>query len=265
MGSSNEDKLIADQSQIYALILHDGPGTAKLSAIRTALGVGISDVAKLRESMPGVVRRGARSELLPILDQLHRRGVRAELRASSEFPDPEDILSSASTGLSSISIPLADADFVPMKQWRLRWRFTDPKHGVLPAKDLEHIRPLCPAKARLAWNSLLFLLEVKDGTPSLSPAYFEKISSIDTSAEPEAVRIWLQSQLPSHVREVLVSWQPDEAVVTTADVFCRHWDDFCYPGSDDVMVWSLHDDWAWFYWHEEQMFAGSRQRKQESA
>jgi hypothetical protein len=56
-----------------------------------------------------------------------------------------------------------------------------------------------------------------------------------------------------------VLWHPWDVAVLTADsVFQRYWDDFCYPSSDDVLIWPRSDAWAAVYRHEEVIFAGTR-------
>ena len=44
---------------------------------------------------------------------------------------------------------------VPMDQFPLKWRFTDPRYDVLPPIHLAQVRPLAPADAGRLWNLIL--------------------------------------------------------------------------------------------------------------
>ena len=43
---------------------------------------------------------------------------------------------------------MLDVTTIPMEQFPLRWRLTDPKYRVLPPAHLEPIKPLDPASAK---------------------------------------------------------------------------------------------------------------------
>ena len=56
---------------------------ATLRAIRAILGLPVAEVVTLRENIPGVVRRGSRTELLALVAELRAHGVHAEIKESS--------------------------------------------------------------------------------------------------------------------------------------------------------------------------------------
>ena len=70
---------------------------------------------------------------------------------------------------------------------------------------------------------------------------------------PGAVRQRLRELPPPPDEVVLVSWDAQTAVITDWDAFVTHWDDFCYPSSDDVTVLPLAGDWDLCYRHYEVM------------
>lgn len=51
--------------------------------------------------------------------------------------------------------------------------------------------------------------------------------------------------------QVLVSWNATTALLTDWAFFRDHWDDFCYPASDNVTIWSPDDAWTVCYRHFE--------------
>ena len=44
------------------------------------------------------------------------------------------------------------------------------------------------------------------------------------------------------------------AICVSWGVFCEYWDDFCYPASDDVAIWSLSQEWFLIYDHSGEVF-----------
>jgi hypothetical protein len=153
-------------------------------------------------------------------------------------------------------ISLLESDFVPISAFSLKWRWTDPKFAVLPKPTLGQVRPLSESKAKELWNIMPPLLDQTQAYFFATP--FESFQSRRTSGDPEAVRQWLFQQLPPTTSDLILSWQPSEAVLTTRNIFCQYWDDFCYPGRDDVTIWSVTDEWAGLYWHEEELYIGKR-------
>ena len=52
---------------------------------------------------------------------------------------------------------------------------------------------------------------------------------------------------------VVVVWQPTEAVAVAWEVFCAHWNTFCYPASDDASIRPLDERWC-LEWHHDEYF-----------
>ena len=229
----------------WALVIHD---PKKIVVIRSVLSLDISEGARI--CLPGVVRRGTFAELAPLLERLLHFKVWAELRLSADFPEFDPA--------RPLNVPISDRDFTTLARLTLGWRFTDANYNVLPEGDLNQIKPLAPAKAALAWNALLTLI---DGPgQSLDHAKFEALE-ITHAGDAEEVRGWLRERIGRHSGQLVVSWQPAEAVVTTPTVFCRYWDDFCYAGADDVIVWPCDDSLAMLYHHDRILCFGRRNKE----
>lgn len=152
---------------------------------------------------------------------------------------------------------VSDDDYQPMESFALRWRWTNEYSPNLSVEERAHVRPLKPDPAKRAWDeSLRFVSEGHDFRPC--ETLFPNVSSLDTSErEPEQVRDWLEACVPRGERLVVISWQPDLAVVTDHGLFVRYWDDFCYPG-DDARIWPAGwggaPDWVVHHWHEEVLY-----------
>jgi hypothetical protein len=83
---------------------------------------------------------------------------------------------------------------------------------------------------------------------------FSSLSRIDAAEPPPAV---VAQQLATLValsaQPVVVVWQPTEAVAVAWEVFCAHWNTFCYPASDDASIRPLDERWC-LEWHHDEYF-----------
>ena len=139
---------------------------------------------------------------------------------------------------------------------KLAWRWTDPAYGVLPNEALAKLEPATSGDAKaLLKRSYIFL--GKDGlSSSLQPAVFdiEEISS-------KAGAGWLKQQQPYLDELVWLSWDAEAALRTTWDIFVTYWPEFCYPASDDLVVFPESEAWVLLYHHEQQFQFGRRGAK----
>jgi len=128
-------------------------------------------------------------------------------------------------------------EYINIKDFRLSWRWLDPKHTVLPPEVLERIRPLSPqATEQISTNIMDFCRDTVE---------FLRIEENETTASALA-------KLPiKDETEIIVSWDSNTAVNTTWGIFRNYWDDFCYPSSDDVSNWPETREWLLCYFHEE--------------
>ena len=154
-------------------------------------------------------------------------------------------------------ITIEKAEFRPLRELPLRWRWTDSRWSVLPDDALESIQPLIETTARrLCQHSLTFLNHL-----GVNEEFFESIKRINTSGETSEIGKWLSNCSSDVNQTVIVSWNDREAVLIRWDAFCRFWDDFCYPSSDDVAVFPLSEEWMLFSVHDETFVFGKRQNE----
>src|SRR5260370_9562120 len=135
-----------------------------------------------------------------------------------------------------------------IREHPLAWRWTDPRHALLPDSTLARIEPVESGEAKhLFQRSLRFL-----GRDCLSPDVFETVTrgSADISANVGCV--WLREQHADLTTRVYISWEQDVAVRTTWEIFTANWDDFCYTSSADGIVWPESESWALLYHHEQE-------------
>lgn len=124
----------------------------------------------------------------------------------------------------------------------LAWRWTQPSHNVLPPEVMARIIPIAEPVAPPGVTA----------RGRLDRSSFDDIRTTPADAPCEEVTDWLRL-LPVAVREqVIVRWDTSTAIRTTWEVFTRYWDDFCYPGSDDVEAFPPSGAWLLLYHHWEQ-------------
>src|SRR4051812_12319976 len=125
-------------------------------------------------------------------------------------------------------IELSEPDYQPLETFRLSWRWTAPRRGKAPMDVPANIRPLTHAKATEIYDLLAQRRHRED--EGFLPVPFRLVDEINTSnTDASSVQDWLGELISDLEQGVIISWWPDLAVVTTADIFRRFWDAFCYP------------------------------------
>jgi hypothetical protein len=150
-----------------------------------------------------------------------------------------------------------------MEQFALKWRFTDPRYRVLPPVHLEQVKPLSSESARRLRDLILPLHEDRPFTLGS----FRVVESVPLdNADPwaiRAVRKWLFGRGVPFKSLVYLSYQPEWAIETKWKMVVKYWDDFWYPGSDDLTVVDESLAWALLFWHESQGFFGDNRNRPE--
>ena len=147
----------------------------------------------------------------------------------------------------SLMLKIEDPDHRSLDSFPLHWRWDE-----LPAEVLNSIRPLNQSKAReLCQYSLGF-----SNQSGLVGSLFEHVSQIETSDDSPEIRQWLLECSSDLNQTVAVSWDNELAALVSWKVFCEHWDDFCYPSSDDAAIFPLSGEWMLFYSHDEYFMFG---------
>ena len=134
-------------------------------------------------------------------------------------------------------------DFVELEQFRYFWRLGE-RHGDLPAEALDRIHLLSEGKAREVDE----IIRVSDCS-----VIWESSRQIDAETrDATLVRDILNGDLlASDDIQVAMSYDRSTALVMSVGILCRYWRDFCYPGSDDIVIYPFDGSWILAYDHEE--------------
>ncbi len=138
-----------------------------------------------------------------------------------------------------------DADFLPLDDFALLWRWT--RHGAeqVAVDGLPLLRPFVRARAAALHAEALAVAQPR----AVSELKLNIIVEADEPDNVDGVRQRLMHLLATAETTVVVSWDAETAALTTWQYFAQHWDDFCYPASDDVTVWAPGKAWVLNYRH----------------
>ena len=150
---------------------------------------------------------------------------------------------------------MTDADTRELTE-EMAYRWNQPTHAVLPDEVIRRIVPLSEEKAREVFARLRPLVDVRDGC--LVGNRFHATETADASGPDESVRRWLLGLGLAADTKVIIQWSDQWAITTDFGIFCGYWEAFCYPSSDDVVIWPFDDAWLLFYHHEETFSFGNR-------
>lgn len=142
-----------------------------------------------------------------------------------------------------MGLQVSSDDYERLSKFRLSLRWID----FMPQDDYFRIHPVNPLKAKVFWEHVTGFLE----KGQLNPALFQVEPQFDASGEPGPVSDWLLQRDSSVSQFVLLFWDESTAVLTEWEIFIQYWDDFCYPSSDDVIIYPLSGKWLLLYDHEE--------------
>lgn len=136
---------------------------------------------------------------------------------------------------------------------KLAWRWTDHRYAILPDFILNEMHTTSDMEAKEVFKRAISFL----GKESLSNDFIEqRFETKEQSASDSAS--WLMMQQPDESLAVILSWDTDVAIQTTWKIFVEYWQEFCYPASDDLVVFPQHAEWVLFYHHSEAFYFGRR-------
>lgn len=140
-----------------------------------------------------------------------------------------------------------------IRDHELACRWTQEQYSALPAAILDQLMPLAHSDAQLQHEKSLAYL----GVDGLSPEYDVVCASTSEMSYQQGVE-WLLGRAVFPDEMVSLSWAPRVALATTWSVFANYWQHFCYPASDDLVVFPANGDWVLLYHHEQAFHFGTR-------
>ena len=87
---------------------------------------------------------------------------------------------------------------------------------------------------------------------------YRKISFPTEGLSRRKGRQWLLDKQSDEHARVTVCWDSDTGLTTTWGIFANWWPTFCYPSSDDVVIFPDSMAWALVFHHDEKFIFGRR-------
>src|SRR5688500_13232301 len=129
---------------------------------------------------------------------------------------------------------MAEGTRPALSNFPLLWRWNRDTHAKLPPDELESIRPLPEDEAAVLCD------EVVKRRDQHEP---EECLNVDDKSDETAVAKWLDHVIPNDANELMLIWDRRTAARVPRVLFVRRWDDFWYPGSDDLSVIGADGRW----------------------
>ncbi len=145
---------------------------------------------------------------------------------------------------------------IPMEDFRLRWRFTDPKYDQLPGIHLDQLRPLDEEASKFIWN-FIEDTNLHAHTP-FQKGLFRTIDKMKIwTGNGSEVKKWLYQRGLPFEKQVFLSWQPTEAMIVPWKLLIKYFDSFYYGSADDLTVIDQSLNWALLFYHEDEIYFGT--------
>jgi hypothetical protein len=142
----------------------------------------------------------------------------------------------------------------PIAEFPLIWRWTSVSHALFSESELAGLHPCSLAEAASV-HDISRSFDLRDG---LDTRHCNNVRAQRADISISDGCSWLRAQAPDLSEQVTVSWDRETALSTSWEFFTAHWDDFCYPLSDDVIVLPNSGRWVLRYHHDEIFYFGDR-------
>ncbi|MTI31455.1 hypothetical protein [Xanthovirga aplysinae] len=152
-----------------------------------------------------------------------------------------------------------DNHIIPMKAFKLNWRFTERKYDLLPEKHLNELKPL-DNEASEFLDKYISKVELHNQFP-FKRGFFKNIDKAEILEENEKeIRKWLYRRALPFDKTVLLSWDGDTSMKTKWKFVLKYWDSVFYVGSDDLTVFDESLEWALLFFHENEIYWGTNKK-----
>lgn len=129
-----------------------------------------------------------------------------------------------------------------IKDFSLTWRLTGPNQYPLSESVLEQ---LVPFDSEQAQN-----IEIRlSGHAKQNGINLELYQLIESNPTDESCSTFLTSLGIIKDCKIIISWDSETALSTIWDIFENYWEAFCYPGSDDIIIFPINREWLLVYYH----------------
>ncbi len=145
---------------------------------------------------------------------------------------------------------------IPMTEFTLKWRFTEEKYGLLSEQHIAELKPLDKTGAEFLAD-YISTCRLHSQMPFKNDLFrnLDKVRILDGN-EKEITR-WLYQRAIPFDKEVYLSWDDRNGMITKWEFLVKYWDSIFYGDSDDLTVFDQSLEWALLFFHEDEIHFGT--------
>ncbi len=157
-----------------------------------------------------------------------------------------------------ISFDNIDNYKLPIKESSIIWRFTEEEYNKLPIEHLNQIQAYNKEGSKFL-DTYISQLNLHQEVP-FTQGFFKTIDRIDFGIDDEQkVKKWLYKRGFAFDKEVYLSWDVETGAKVPWKILVKYFDDFFYPGPDDLTVFDSSLNWALLFFHEAEIYFGTNE------
>ena len=155
--------------------------------------------------------------------------------------------------LSILGLPILKNQLLKLEEFNLKNRFIN----RLPDDCLQQLQPLDAEASKLLWDYIL-RINLHADTP-FQKGFFKKITKIEvTDFNNLEIRKWLSKKEILFTKNVYLSYTPNEALIISWGILAKYYDIFYKKGIDDLTVLDETQNWAALFYHDSEIYFGSK-------
>lgn len=148
---------------------------------------------------------------------------------------------------------------IPITEFILKWRLTEEKYDLLSEQHITELKPLDKTGAKFLAD---YLSNCR--THNQIPFKNELFQNLDRKkildGNEKEITKWLYQRGISFDKEVYLSWDEQNGMITKWKFVVKYWNLLFYGGSDDLTVFDKSIEWALLFFHENEIYFGTNEK-----
>ena len=143
---------------------------------------------------------------------------------------------------------------ISIDRFQDKWRLVDDLYGKIADEHINQLKPLDVEASRFLWD-YLSITNLHYDIPFKKDFFqtIDKAKVLDDNLQD--VKKWLYHRGLPFEKEVILSWQPTDAMMMPWKLLIKYFDHF---GSCDLTVFEQSLQWAILFYHEDEIYFGTK-------
>ena len=151
-----------------------------------------------------------------------------------------------------------------MTEFTLKWRFTEEKYDLLSEQHLAELKPLDKIGAEFLADYICNC-RVHSQMPFKNDLFRNLDRTKILDGNEKEITKWLYKRAIPFDKEVYLSWDGRNGMITKWKFVVKYWDSIFYGGSDDLTVFDQSLEWALLFFHEDEIYFGTNKEYESKA